>query len=505
MRRLVPIAVLVALLALPAAAQSALPLGSPKLNERSATRTLAPGVRLTRIVRGHRGRERWVVDVMVVRGRDAARRFAGRVRAKGFNARVRRFAGPLGRKRAAYRVYSIRSGAFATEQRATRLMKRLNRAGFKNSNVAHTSDNGTPATTGPWRLRVLTIRPRRLTGRLAAVLANERVLDRELPTRMATRTNAIAGVNAGYFVVEGTGEGDLAGTLAIDGELLSEPLNGRTNFVLPDESGAGGRLARLSFRGDVTIDGAKRLLDGVDRVRGEIRSCGGAGGDRPTEKPFHDVTCTDPSELIRLTPRFGANTATKQDGVEAVVRNGVVTQVVEGGATPIPADGYVLSGSGDASGFLRRNAQVGDRPAVRADLLERGRLFALAGRSVVNGGPELVRDGRFFVRGAAEGFVHAYDPSFYFNFAIRRNPRTLVGIRRDGTIVLVESDGRQPRWSFGLSFAESADVLRALGARQGMNLDGGGSSAITAGGRLVSRPSDDTGERPVGDGVFVVP
>jgi exopolysaccharide biosynthesis protein len=38
-----------------------------------------------------------------------------------------------------------------------------------------------------------------------------------------------------------------------------------------------------------------------------------------------------------------------------------------------------------------------------------------------------------------------------------------------------------------------------------MNLDGGGSSAMTVGGRLLGRPSDDTGERPVGDGPFVLP
>ena len=505
MRRLIPIVALIAVLAMPGAAQSALPLGPPKLKERSNTRVLAPGVRLTRIVRGHRGRERWTVDVMVVRGRDAARRFAGRVRAKGFDARIRRFAGPLGPRRNGYRVFTIRSGAFATEKRATRRATRLNKAGFKNSNVAHTSDNGTRSTTGPWRLRILRIKPRQLQGgRLAAVLANDRILDREKPTSMGRRLNAVAGVNAGYFVVDGTGEGDLAGTLAIDGQLLSEPLNGRTNFVLPDISGAGGRLAQLSYSGDVTIDGAKRLLDGINRVRGEIRSCGGTGGDRPTQKPFHDVTCTDESELVQLTPSFGADTATKVGGVEVVVRNGVVTQVIEGGSTPIPSDGYVLSGSGDAATFLRQNAQPGDRPGVRADVLERGLPFDLTERSIVNGGPALVRDGRFFVRGAAEGFVHPNDPSFYFNFAIRRNPRTLVGIRPDGVILLVVADGRQPRWSVGLSFAESADVLRSLGARQGMNLDGGGSSAMALGGSLLGRPSDDTGERPVGDGLFLL-
>jgi Phosphodiester glycosidase len=508
MRRLIPIVALIALLATPGVAQSALPLGLPNLKERSTTRVLAPGVRLTRIVRGHRdGRERWTVDVMVVRGRDAARRFARRVHARGFDARIIKFYGPLGPRRIRYRVFAIRSGDFNTEKRAARRERRLNSAGFKNTNVVHTSDDGTRRTTGPWRLRILRIKPRQLGGaRLAAVLANDRILGREKPTSMAARTNATAGVNAGYFVVEGAGEGDLAGTLAIDGALLSEPLNGRTNFVLPDVSGAGGRLAQLSFSGDVTIDGAKRLLDGINRVRGEIRSCGGTGGDRPTQRPFHDVTCTDESELVHLTPSFGANTATKPGGVEVVVRSGMVTQVIEGGgSTPIPADGYVLSGSGDAADFLRLNAQPGDRPGVRADVLERGLPFDLTERSVVNGGPALVRDGRFFVRAAAEGFVHPNDPSFYFNFGIRRNPRTLAGIRPDGTILLVVADGRQPRWSVGLSFAESADVLRSLGARQGMNLDGGGSSAMTLGGRLLGRPSDDTGERPVGDGLFILP
>jgi hypothetical protein len=99
LRLIAALAAAVAAVVLAPAAQAAgpLPLGSPTLKERAKTRTLAPGVRLTRIVRGHHSRgERWVVDVMIVRGRDAARRFAGRVRAKGFGARVVRFSGPLG-------------------------------------------------------------------------------------------------------------------------------------------------------------------------------------------------------------------------------------------------------------------------------------------------------------------------------------------------------------------------------------------------------------------------
>jgi exopolysaccharide biosynthesis protein len=45
--------------------------------------------------------------------------------------------------------------------------------------------------------------------------------------------------------------------------------------------------------------------------------------------------------------------------------------------------------------------------------------------------------------------------------------------------------------------------MRALGAREALNLDGGGSTALVAGGRLRTTPSAATGERPVGDALVV--
>jgi exopolysaccharide biosynthesis protein len=70
--------------------------------------------------------------------------------------------------------------------------------------------------------------------------------------------------------------------------------------------------------------------------------------------------------------------------------------------------------------------------------------------------------------------------------------------------VLVTVDGRAPGYSIGMSFAEQARVMRALGARVALNLDGGGSTTMAVRGRLVGRPSDTTGERPVGDVVTVL-
>ena len=46
---------------------------------------------------------------------------------------------------------------------------------------------------------------------------------------------------------------------------------------------------------------------------------------------------------------------------------------------------------------------------------------------------------------------------------------------------------------------------KALGARDALNLDGGGSTGMTLGQNLVTRPSDPTGERPIADAIFIRP
>jgi hypothetical protein len=133
----------------------------------------------------------------------------------------------------------------------------------------------------------------------------------------------------------------------------------------------------------------------------------------------------------------------------------------------------------------------------------RGRLALGGGVGVVNGGPRLLRDSRPDITAAAEGFDHPGDPGFYYAFGVRRNPRTIAGVTRDGRLLLVAVDGRAPGYSAGLSFDEEAAVMRALGARDALNLDGGGSTTMTIRGNVVTRPSDATGERPIGDALLL--
>jgi exopolysaccharide biosynthesis protein len=65
-------------------------------------------------------------------------------------------------------------------------------------------------------------------------------------------------------------------------------------------------------------------------------------------------------------------------------------------------------------------------------------------------------------------------------------------------------DGRRPGYSVGASFEESAAIMDALGSREAVNLDGGSSTGMTIGERLVTRPSDATGERPIGDALVLL-
>jgi hypothetical protein len=77
-----------------------------------------------------------------------------------------------------------------------------------------------------------------------------------------------------------------------------------------------------------------------------------------------------------------------------------------------------------------------------------------------------------------------------------------VGIRPDGSVILVTVDGRQATLSRGASLSELAAILIAQGATQGLNLDGGGSSAAIARNLVVNSPSDGS-QRPVADALLI--
>jgi hypothetical protein len=117
------------------------------------------------------------------------------------------------------------------------------------------------------------------------------------------------------------------------------------------------------------------------------------------------------------------------------------------------------------------------------------------GTEVVSGFPLLLR------RGEPVGDLGVAErPSF----AAARHPRTAVGYDGERKLLwLVVVDGRQEGYSDGMTLPELTTLLERLGAREAVNLDGGGSSVMVLRGMAVSRPSDEAGERPVANALGV--
>jgi hypothetical protein len=83
------------------------------------------------------------------------------------------------------------------------------------------------------------------------------------------------------------------------------------------------------------------------------------------------------------------------------------------------------------------------------------------------------------------------------------HPRTAIGYTIDNKLMLMVVDGRQPTRSIGARLEELAAMMRDRGARGALNLDGGGSSAMIAGGRLLTYPSDQQEMRPVAGAILI--
>lgn len=94
----------------------------------------------------------------------------------------------------------------------------------------------------------------------------------------------------------------------------------------------------------------------------------------------------------------------------------------------------------------------------------------------------------------------------------RFEPRTAVGVSRDGDkVYLLVVDGRRSGYSVGASYEVLAQIFKAYGVFNAINLDGGGSSTFliknagaSKGFETRNRPTDTTGDRAVPNGIAVV-
>lgn len=82
------------------------------------------------------------------------------------------------------------------------------------------------------------------------------------------------------------------------------------------------------------------------------------------------------------------------------------------------------------------------------------------------------------------------------------NPRTAIGQRSDGAILLLVINGRQVG-SMGATYEDVADVMLSYGAVNALNLDGGSSSSMIYEGEFLNISSSLVGQRGLPTGIIV--
>lgn len=450
------------------------PLGVPGI-PKSASKDIAPGVTYSVLRHGDPG-DGYTVSV-VVKGKDfmseaTAQAQAEAILATGLEPVIVKFTRPAVADFPAADYWMVRVGSWPLAERseAVKIVKRLKKAGIS-AKVDWQGDDGF-TTTGPWSVRVITVDPQRFRGSFQSSVGKS-TAKREKVTAMAASAKAIAAVNGGFFDIHTLPafRGDPTGISVVGGKLLSEAVDGRVGLVLQE------RTARITELSSLVIarpsGGAAVPVTGINRV----------------PKPDELVMYT--AELGRATPENG--------GTEAVLdASGKVVRVRSAGGKVAPGT-RVLHGVGTAAAWLWENATVGSTIEVTTTVtdLRTGKVIPLTPRtSIIGGAIGLVRGGRITITASRDGMANV-------NMIVRRHPRTLAGVTRNGKLVIAVVDGRAPGKTVGASFFEAAAIMRWLGAHDAINLDGGGSTAMVIGKKVVNQPSDGA-ERAVGDALLIL-
>jgi hypothetical protein len=331
----------------------------------------------------------------------------------------------------------------------------------------------------PLRVHVARIAPDAPVS-LRAVLSNDAVAGEdpivERTSTMCARVHCLLAVNGDFA---GADDQPLGGLLT-GGELLRTPSPSQLQLSV----GKDGRLSagELSWTGTVVPTDLEPLtLGGVNVAAAPdgLTLYTAAYGPRletpaaATVVGFRNVEPTGPLAVGQTT---------------MVEITGSWEQPAGAAPSPIPADGGVLAGRGAAADALRslwnrvQAGEVSSRALLRLDT-QAGVVES------IGGSPILIRDGARWFADTANDFTRG------------RQPRTLVGWNPAGETLLVTVDGRQPEESVGMTLAEAADLLLALGATDGINLDGGGSTTFVAGGDVVNTPSDVAVHRGDGEAI----
>ncbi|NGP46505.1 hypothetical protein G4V62_16700 [Bacillaceae bacterium SIJ1] len=314
-------------------------------------------------------------------------------------------------------------------------------------------------------------------------------LDINLPGRLQTTTNqakekhkegnqVVGATNAAFFnfssglPVNLIALNNVLVNRGIIGKDANSPTNTRVAFGV-DKDGKG-RVHSFQIGMNLDVNGKKMNISQVNGERSE--------GDTVLYTPAVSSTGTNPWGVEVVVDGIGKSVTSVPFGETVTGTVKKITYNGEGGNATVPRGGFVLSMHGKEAEKYIEGLKEGDDISFTNTINEPW----LGAEYVMAAGPMLVDNGR---------------PNITMNtgssFAKGRHPRTAIGVDKSGeNVFMVTIDGRQPGYSSGATLNELANYMISLGAHDAINLDGGGSTAMsirdlgTFSPALINKPSD---------------
>lgn len=284
---------------------------------------------------------------------------------------------------------------------------------------------------------------------------------------MAQRSQVVAAINAGFF----NRNNQLPlGAIRSNNRWISGPILNRGAIGWNDTGEV--TVGHLALQETLLTATGQRLV-----MQSTNSGFVGAGVARYTTDWGRDYTnITDTETLITV------------QGSQIIDRK----QSAKAGQTKvaIPTDGYLL--------VVRANqsilADLAPGSEVQLEATTQPELFNQYAQ-ILGAGPLLIQDQRIVLNAQSERFSN--------NFIQEAAPRSVIATTPQGTLLLMTVNNRVG--GSGPTLSEVARIVQRLGVINALNLDGGSSTTLYLGGKLLNRSASTAARVHNGIGVYIQP
>lgn len=261
---------------------------------------------------------------------------------------------------------------------------------------------------------------------------------KEKVSKIAQRVGAVAAVNGSFFHSRNSIDGAV-GLIISDGMVISDSGHRRTSLGITEDKKVIIGIPKIKNFVIMPELGVQMKLNGINQIRGK-------------------------NHTTVYNGFFGPKTKTKGSGREILVdRDGRITGYRVGNS-PIPPGGFVIS-------MANGNSTIADKYPIGTQVYLDSVLNSPWNqvKTLVTGSPQLVKNGKIY---------NTYQMEKLQRSIAAPATRTAVGVTANNKMLMLTVSGN-------LSFTKLAQIMKRLGAKDALALDGGGSTDMYLNGKTV--------------------